>query len=151
MHHQIGRALCVAAAAVGVAMITPAAGSASTSIGSARPETHGQADAGKTATATSRVSAKRGCSATPSIGWVLFYHDSGCGGVYQGWARCGHHFFTGPMRGQASSYWDRQTGGANALVFGRNGIFAFETHPGTGVRNVATWENDRSYTAILQC
>jgi hypothetical protein len=55
------------------------------------------------------------------------------------------------MRGAASSYWDRQTGGANALVFESTGAFGFETIPNTGVRNVATWENDRSDVAILDC
>jgi hypothetical protein len=86
----------------------------------------------------------------PDTGWVIFYHDSGCGGSYQGWTRCGDHNFTGSMYRQASSYEDRQTGGAYTQVFDGAGL-AFYTHPWTGVRDVALWENDRSEWARLVC
>lgn len=93
------------------------------------------------------------CSAVPDRGWVLFYQHSDCQGAYQGWTTCGRHFFTGPMKMQASSYWDNQYGGAYvyADVTDDYGHFAFRTWPGTGVRNVATGENDRSYAAWLNC
>jgi hypothetical protein len=94
------------------------------------------------------------CIATPSAGWVLFYRDSDCqgppSGGYQGWARCGWHDFTGAMYRNASSYWDRQTGGAYTKVY-EGSTEIYRTWPNTGVRNVAWWENDRNERAYLQC
>ncbi|MET8762909.1 hypothetical protein [Lentzea sp. NPDC004782] len=90
------------------------------------------------------------CSATPDRGWVLFYEHSDCQGRYQGWARCGIHDFTGALYRTASSYWDRQTGGAFTKVY-EGATEVFRTQPNTGVRDVALWENDRNEWAILQC
>jgi hypothetical protein len=87
----------------------------------------------------------------PDSGWVIFYAASNCGGAYQGWTRCGRHNFTGAMYREASSYNDRQYGGAYTNVFDSDGSFVFRTWPNTGVRNVALWENDSNAFADLVC
>lgn len=90
------------------------------------------------------------CTANPDPGFVLFYQHSDCQGNYQGWARCGWHNFTGVLYRNASSYWDNQYGGAYTKVY-EGSTQVYRTWPQTGVRNVATWENDRNERAYLQC
>ncbi|MFE0021267.1 hypothetical protein [Amycolatopsis sp. NPDC059021] len=131
-------AIFAVCAMVGGALLAPG-------VAGAAPAVTGP-DAARPAAAT----AKSPLCVAPDRGWVLFYQHSGCGGAYQGWARCGRHDFTGAMFRGASSYWDNQTGGAYADVYDGGGL-AFTTHPQTGIRDVAWWENDRSEWAILRC
>lgn len=92
-----------------------------------------------------------GCAHTPSPGHVTFYQHTDCGGGFQDMARCGTHPFTGSLFRQASSYWDRQTDGAYAIVYEGQNTRVFTTIPNTGIRNVAVWENDRSEWANIVC
>ncbi|WP_433324107.1 hypothetical protein [Spirillospora sp. CA-294931] len=87
----------------------------------------------------------------PDRGWVIFYRDSHCEEPIQGMHQCGPQRFRGPLYNAVSSYNDAQYGGAYAHVYDSAGRYAFGTHPGTGHRQVATWENDRSATATIFC
>ncbi|WP_156094390.1 hypothetical protein [Lentzea aerocolonigenes] len=100
--------------------------------------------------AEEKSAAPLACTVNPDPGFVLFYQHSDCQGRYQGWARCGWHDFTGVLRRNASSYWDNQFGGAYTLVY-EGSTQVYRTWPQTGVRNVATWENDRNERAYLVC
>ncbi|MEV4799397.1 hypothetical protein AB0K18_05220 [Nonomuraea sp. NPDC049421] len=100
------------------------------------------------AAATAQAAPARQACGTPSAGWVHFYESSGCGGAVERYTVCEWITF-GYLYNRVSSYWDRQTGGAYARVYDSNGSLAFRTYPNTGVRDLATWENDRSATARI--
>jgi hypothetical protein len=83
--------------------------------------------------------------ANPAVGWVRFWENADCGGVPESFYQCRTYTF-GYLDNRVSSYMDRQTGGAFARVYNSSGTQVFRTYPDTGVRNLATWENDRSAT-----
>ena len=88
---------------------------------------------------------------TPDSGWVCFYANSGGGGYSVGYTRCGKSEFPTWFWNLASSSWDRQYGGAYASAYGYSEGYSFRTYPGTGIRNVASWENDEADYIINNC
>jgi hypothetical protein len=81
---------------------------------------------------------------SPDYGWVCFFEHSNAGGWSVGYTRCGRSDFPTWFWNKASSSWDRQYGGAYARAYGHSEGYSFRTYPNTGIRNVATWENDEA-------
>lgn len=144
----LGMATVVLAAGLAAGTATAASASTIPQSGNSVPDVQTV----KTEAAETGAVVAQACAENPDPGWVLFYEHRDCGGRYQGWTRCGFHDIADAMHRKTSSYWDRQTDGAYTWAWEYDGFDPiFETRPNTGVRNVATWENDKAEWAELIC